>query len=129
MTLVYLDRRVVPDVITLILHPKGNLSVPGSLELTSPGGLTHWSIRWKVIPLWTIPAASLLAFQDIGLVPWVPLTQFDGPPETIFRECRARIDQQAQPWSGKTSWLSRRSWPGCDIMILDFFRSWEVVMP
>ena len=25
MTLVYLDRRVIPDVITLILHPKGNL--------------------------------------------------------------------------------------------------------
>src|SRR5207249_901647 len=29
------------------------------------------------------------------LVPWIPLTQFDGPPEPIFRECRARIDQQA----------------------------------
>ncbi len=95
MTLVYLDRRVVPDVITLILHPKGNLNVLGSMELTSPGALTHWSIRWKVIPLWTIPAASLLDFHDIGLVPWVPLAQFDGPPETIFRECRARIDQQA----------------------------------
>jgi hypothetical protein len=95
MTLVYLDRRVVPDVITLILHPKGNLSILGSQELTSPGGLTHWSIRWKVIPLWTIPAASLLVLQDIGLVPWIPLTKFDGPPETIFRECRARIDQQA----------------------------------
>jgi predicted transposase YdaD len=57
--------------------------------------LSRWSIRWKVIPLWTIPAASLLDFRDIGLVPWVPLTQFDGPPETIFRECRVRIDQQA----------------------------------
>jgi hypothetical protein len=95
MTLVYLDRRVVPDVITLILHPKGNLSILGSQELTSPGGLTHWSIRWKVIPLWTIPAASLLAFEDIGLVPWVPLSQFDVPAETIFKECRSRIDQQA----------------------------------
>jgi hypothetical protein len=95
MTLVYLDRRVVPDVITLILHPKGNLNVIGSLELTSPGALTHWSIRWKVIPLWTIPAASLLAFEDIGLVPWIPLTQFEGPPETIFRECRSRIDRHA----------------------------------
>jgi hypothetical protein len=95
MTLVYLDRRVVPDVITLILHPKGNMNVLGSLELTSPGELTQWTIRWKVIPLWTIPAPSLLAFEDIGLVPWVPLTQFDVPPETIFRECRSRIDQHA----------------------------------
>ena len=33
------------------------------------------------------------------------------------------------PWSGKTSWLSHRSWPGCDIMILDSFSSWEVVRP
>ena len=32
MTLVYLDRRGHPDVITLILHPKGNLQA----------SLAHW---------------------------------------------------------------------------------------
>ena len=85
MTLVYLDRRVIPDVITLILHPKGNLNVLGSLELTSPGGLTHWSIRWKVIPLWTIPAASLLAVEDIGLVPWVPSDPVRRPSRDDFQ--------------------------------------------
>jgi len=31
------------------------------------------------------------------LTPWVPLTRFDGPPEPIFRECRARIDRDALP--------------------------------
>ncbi len=32
---------------------------------------------------------------EIGLIPWVPLTQFEGPPDPILRECRERIDQQA----------------------------------
>ena len=97
MTLVYLDRRVVPDVITLVLHPKGNLQVTGSLEMTSPGGMTHWSVRWKVVQLWSIPAETLLDAHDVGLIPWVPLTHFDGPPEPIFQQCRARIDQEAAP--------------------------------
>jgi predicted transposase YdaD len=38
-----------------------------------------------------VPAAELLATGDIGVVPWVPLAQFDGPSEPIIRECRARI--------------------------------------
>ena len=97
MTLVYLDRRVVPDVITLVLHPRGNLQVTGSLEMMSPGGMTQWSVRWKVVQLWSIPAETLLDAHDVGLVPWVPLTHFDGPPEPIFQQCRARIDEEAPP--------------------------------
>jgi len=97
MALVYLDRRVVPDVITLVLHPKGNLQITGSLEMTSPGAMTHWTVRWKVVPLWSVPAENLLAAHDVGLIPWVPLTHFDGPPETIFQKCRARIDEEARP--------------------------------
>jgi hypothetical protein len=97
MTLVYLDRRVVPDVITLILHPKGNLRVSGDVEITSPGGMTHWRVRWRVVELWTLPAEALLAERDVGLIPWVPLTHFDGPPGPILRECRNRIDREAPP--------------------------------
>jgi hypothetical protein len=37
----------------------------------------------------------VLASGDVGLIPWVPLTQFDGPPVPIFRQCRARIDEDA----------------------------------
>jgi len=47
--------------------------------------------------LWEVPAEELLAAGDVGLVPWVPLAQFDGPPEPIVRKCRARIDQDAPP--------------------------------
>jgi hypothetical protein len=97
MTLVYLDRRVVPDVITLVLHPRGNLQVTGTLEMMSPGGMTHLSVRWKVVQLWSIPAETLLDAHDVGLIPWVPLTHFDGPPEPIFQQCRARIDKEAPP--------------------------------
>ena len=42
MTLVYLDRREVPDVITVVLHPKGNLRVSGEVERTSPERMTRW---------------------------------------------------------------------------------------
>ncbi len=51
----------------------------------------------KVVDLWTIPAVDLLAAGDVGLIPWVPLAHFDGPPEPIFQECRSRIDRDAPP--------------------------------
>src|SRR5271165_777869 len=33
MTLVYLDRRVIPEAITLVLHPRGKLDVTGAIDL------------------------------------------------------------------------------------------------
>jgi hypothetical protein len=65
------------------------------VEMTSRRGWTKWNVRWKVVELWTIPAAEMLAANDVGLLPWVPLAQFEGPPEPIFQECRARIDRDA----------------------------------
>jgi hypothetical protein len=32
---------------------------------------------------------------NAGLIPWVPLTQFSGPPRKIIEECRRRIDAEA----------------------------------
>lgn len=52
-------------------------------------------MRWKVVELWTVPAADMLAAGDVGLVPWVPLAQFEGSPGPIFQECRMRIDRDA----------------------------------
>ena len=77
------------------LHPKGRLRAASDAELTSRRGWTQWIVRWNVVELWTVPAADLLAAGDVGLIPWVPLAQFDGPPEPIFQECRARIDRDA----------------------------------
>jgi uncharacterized protein (TIGR02391 family) len=34
-----------------------------------------------------------LAAGDVGLIPWVPLSKFKSTPESMIRQCRARIDQ------------------------------------
>jgi hypothetical protein len=49
------------------------------------------------VELWTLPADALLAADDPGLVPWIPLTQFTGPVEPILRQCRDIIDRKADP--------------------------------
>ena len=42
-----------------------------------------------------VPAADLLAAEDASLIPWLPLTRFDGEPKRLLRQCRERIVQQA----------------------------------
>lgn len=97
MALVYLDRGALPEVLTLVLHPKGNLRIGDEQEIQSPHDWTRWRMQWRVVELWTIPAEQLLASGDLGAIPWVPLCRIDGPPEPIIRECRARIDRDAAP--------------------------------
>jgi predicted transposase YdaD len=57
--------------------------------------LSLWLARWRVAELWTLPAEFLLSQNEVGLIPWVPLTQFKIPPEVILQECRQRIEQNA----------------------------------
>ena len=95
--LVYLDRHVLPEVVVLFLHTRGNVEAAGSAKLRSRRDCTGWHVSWRTIKLWEVPAADLLAAGDVGLIPWVPLTKFDGPPEPIVRECRRRIDHEAPP--------------------------------
>jgi hypothetical protein len=47
------------------------------------------------VELWKVPAQELLQAGDIGLIPWVPLTDFADPPETMLQRCRAAIEQHA----------------------------------
>ena len=95
--LVLLARQQLPEVLTLVLRPRGQYRVPPVQRLESPLGLTGLTLSWRVVELWTLPAEQLLAANDVGLIPWVPLTQFDGPPEAILQQCRERIDRQAPP--------------------------------
>jgi hypothetical protein len=95
--LVYLDRRVLPEIVTVILHPRGSYRSPGALELKSKHGLSQLTVGWRVVELWTLAANELLAAKDVGLIPWVPLTNYAEPPEIILERCRAAIDQQASP--------------------------------
>lgn len=95
VSLVYLDRDVLPEVVVLFLHPKGNVAATDSVTLKSPRSWTNWQISWKAVELWNVPAESLLAAGDVGLIPWVPLAHFDGPPEAILRTVRDRIEKDA----------------------------------
>jgi predicted transposase YdaD len=67
--LVYLDRRVLPEVLTVVLRPRGNLRVAGQAAMQSGHGWTEVLTRWRIVELWTVPAADLLAANDVGLVP------------------------------------------------------------
>ena len=78
--LIALDRRVVPEVISLVLHPRGNAEVQGQQQRASKHGLTRLFAEWHVVNLWKELAEPLLAAGDVGLIPWVPLTHFEGPP-------------------------------------------------
>ena len=84
-------------MLVLVLHPKGNQRVAESAHLQSAYGWARLQSAWKVVELWTVPAEELLAAGDVGMIPWVPLAHWDGPPEPIFHQCRARIDQDALP--------------------------------
>jgi hypothetical protein len=83
--------------VALVLHPRGKRPIPSELVIQSDEGSTRIHVQWKLVELWKIPAANLLAAGDIGLIPWVPLAQFNGPPEPIFRACRDRIEQDPDP--------------------------------
>src|SRR5262249_16201738 len=48
----------------------------------------------KVVELWLLPAEDLLAAADVGLMPWVSLAQFEGPPEPVLERCQERIDRE-----------------------------------
>jgi hypothetical protein len=97
LMLVYLNRRVLPDVLVLVLAPKGNVILSEELTLRSPGGMSGLSGRWHTVLLWTLSAADLLATHDPGVMPWVTLAHIDGPPEPMLEEARRVIDERARP--------------------------------
>jgi hypothetical protein len=120
---VFLDRKLLPELLTVVLRPEGNQQVTEEHELASPLGWTRLHLQWRVVELWTLPARQLLNAGDVGLIPWVPLTQFDEPPETVLQECRDRIDRQA-PASEQanllavTQVMSRLRYNSLDLMAL-----------
>jgi hypothetical protein len=96
--LVYLNREIVPEVVALVLHPKGNMELPEVTDLPSDLGMTELRVKFRLIELWRIPAEELLATDEPGVMPWVPLSQFEGPPEPVIRRCgdiiRARAPEE-----------------------------------
>src|SRR5208283_5304080 len=95
LLLVYLVRGEVPNVLVLVLRPKGQLRVPDHARRASSDAATELGGRLRVVELWTIPAEPVLATADPGMMPWVPLMQAAEPPEIVLRRCREVIDQHA----------------------------------
>jgi hypothetical protein len=103
-TLVFTDRRLMLEVISLVLRPHGTFRLTGAQQLTSRLGTLEITFKWRVIELWNVPAVDLLAANDVGLVPWATLAQFDGPPEVLIQQCRERIDAQATAEEKRICW-------------------------
>lgn len=93
--LVYLDREVFPEIIAVILRPKGRKPIPTETEIVSPLDGSRCRLQWRVVKLWEVPSDELLKAGDVGLVPWVPLTDFSETPSQVIEECRRRIDAEA----------------------------------
>jgi hypothetical protein len=97
LTLAAAHFREPPELLVVVLRPKGRFRVPRRHERRSRLGWSALAGEWNVVELWEREADELLAAGDVGVVPWVPLTRFDGPPEDLLTRCRERIEQQAHP--------------------------------
>lgn len=81
----------MPEVVSLVLKPKGNLAVAGSADRTSSRGQTRIAGTWPVVRLWELDAEALLAAGDVGLIPWVPLAKTTLTPDELLTRCRDRL--------------------------------------
>ncbi|OWK36641.1 hypothetical protein [Fimbriiglobus ruber] len=93
LLLATLDRGVVPDVVMLVLRPKGHQEVKGVAERISRRKTARLAGAWNVTRLWELNADDLLAVGDAGLIPWVPLARTSDPPEDVLRRCRDALDR------------------------------------
>jgi hypothetical protein len=95
MMLVYLDQGELPEAIILVLRPKGKYRVPSGRNLRSRHNLSSLALEWRVVELWNIPGELLLETYDVGLIPWVPLTDFSISPQKMLSRCRDLIEEHA----------------------------------
>src|SRR5262249_4292526 len=91
---VVLAKGELPEMLVVVLRPKGRYRIPKQARWASPLGSSQLSLRWNVIEMWNQPEEHLLAANDLGLIPWVPLAQFAESPATMLDSCRKRIDDQ-----------------------------------
>ncbi len=95
LTLSYQTLGHLPELLMLVLRPKGRFRISGRHEVRSKLGLSRLEAEWKPVELWTLPAAEYLAQGDVGVTPWVPLMHFDGPPDSLLERCAEKIEREA----------------------------------
>jgi len=87
----------LPDLLMLVLRPKGKFRIDATHEVRSHLGLSQLTATWKVVELWTLPAEEFLAAGDVGATPWITLMNFQGAPESLLERCADKIEREAQP--------------------------------
>jgi hypothetical protein len=97
LALAYSALGYLPELLMLVLRPKGSVRIGGKHEVRSKMGLSRLGAEWKPVELWTLSAEEFLAEGDVGVVPWVPLMHFDGPPEALLERCARKIEREAHP--------------------------------
>ncbi len=97
LTLSYQTLGSLPELLMLVLRPKGRFRISGRHEVRSKLGLSRLEAEWKPVELWTLSAEEFLAQGDVGVTPWVPLMHFDGPPESLLERCADKIEREAHP--------------------------------
>jgi len=87
----YLTRGVVPEVIFVVLRPKGRVVSAGEFAIESPSGAVRATASWPVVRPYLMDAEDLFAANDVGLIPWATLAQTTQPPDDFIRRCRDTI--------------------------------------
>lgn len=97
LTLSYQTLGHLPELLMLVLRPKGRFRIGGSHAVRSKLGLSQLEVAWKTVELWTLPAEEFLNQGDVGVTPWVPLMEFADPPETLLERCADKIEREGHP--------------------------------
>jgi hypothetical protein len=87
----------LPELLMLVLRPKGSFRISGKHEVRSKLGLSSLGAGWKPVEVWTLSANEFLSGGEVGVAPWVPLMHFDGPPEALLERCAEKIEREAHP--------------------------------
>jgi predicted transposase YdaD len=94
LALVRQARGVLPAGLVLVLRERGRYQVPQQHTERSAAGWSEATYRWRVVELWKQSAEKLLEAPEVGVVPLVPLADFEGAPESLLRRCRERLDRE-----------------------------------
>jgi hypothetical protein len=97
LTLAYSAFGHLPELLMLVLRPKGTFRITGKHEVRTKLGLARLEAEWKPVELWGLPAERFLAEAEPGTVPWITLMDYSGPPEALLERCAEKIEREAQP--------------------------------
>jgi hypothetical protein len=131
LTLTYQTLGHLPELLMLILRPKGRFRIAGRHAVHSKLGLSQLEAAWKPVELWTLSAEQFLNQADVGVTPWVPLMEYEGAPESLLERCAEKIERQAHPKDradllAVTQVLTELRFPNRDL--LQFFGGKELMI-